>query len=337
MENKMIVVNDAGREIGYLDYSIEMDMDLGDTNDFAFDMKLVSWDKEKMNYGFIIALPDTEYGGMIGDIQSSTGSAKVTLTGETWRGMLAKKIIEPPANEEYKKVSGELNNILRSLLNGQFGNLFFVPQKDTEVSVQNYRFKRYCTLLEGIEDMLSSMEYRLDIQYKQGGAGVPGWVEIQAVPAEDFSEQKEYNQDNRINFIARDYRRGINHLICAGTGEGTDRTVLHLYVQKDGTIGGNKFYKGLDERVALYSYTSQSDAEQLRKDGTKRLQELMNYKEFGMKVSDVDLNIGDIVSGRDFVTGILVQKPVVQKILKIQKGKINVEYILKGDEGTWKS
>ena len=337
MEKKMIVVNDSGRRIGYLDYSIEMDMDLGDTNDFAFEMKLASWDKEKMNYGFIIALPDTEYGGMIGDIQSSTGSAKVTLTGDTWRGMLAKKIIEPPANEEYKKVSGELNSILRSLLEGQFGDLFFVPQTDTGVSVQNYRFNRYCTLLEGIEDMLSSMKYRLDIQYKQGGAGVPGWVEIQAVPAEDFSEQKEYNQDNRINFIARDYRRGINHLICAGTGEGTDRTVLHLYVQKDGTIGGNKFYKGLDERVALYSYTSQSDIEQLRKDGTKRLQELMNYKEFGMKVSDVDLSIGDIVSGRDFVTGILVQKPVVQKILKIQKGKINVEYNLKGDDGIWKS
>ena len=89
--------------------------------------------------------------------------------------------------------------------------------------------------------------------------------------------------------------------------------------------------------MALYSYTSQSDIEQLRKDGTKRLQELMNYKEFGMKVSDVDLSIGDIVSGRDFVTGILVQKPVVQKILKIQKGKINVEYILKGDDGIWKS
>lgn len=331
MEEKMIVANNFGREIGYLDYSIEMDMDLGDTNDFAFEMKLAAWDKEKMNYGFIIALPNTEYGGMVGDIQSSTGSAKVTLTGDTWRGMLEKKIIEPPANQEYKKVSGELNSILKSLMSGQFGDLFLVSQKDTGVSVENYQFRRYCTLLDGIEDMLSSVKYRLDIQYKQGGMGVPGWVEVQAVPIEDFSEQKEYNQDNRINFIARDYRRGINHLICAGTGEGADRTVLHLYVQKDGTIGNNRFYTGLDERVALYSYTSQSDVEQLRKDGIKRLQELMNYKEFGMKVSDVDLSIGDIVSGRDFVTGILVQKPVVQKILKIQKGKIKVEYILKGE------
>ena len=80
--------------------------------------------------------------------------------------------------------------------------------------------------------------------------------------------------------------------------------------------------------MALYSYTSQSDAEKLKEDGTKRLKELMNYKQFDMTVEDVDLNIGDIVSGRDYVTGILVQKPVARKILKLKKGKISIEYKL---------
>ena len=103
-------------------------------------------------------------------------------------------------------------------------------------------------------------------------------------------------------------------------------------MQSDGSVGSTKYYTGLEERVALYSYTSQSDVEQLRKDGTKRLQELMNYKQFEMSVEDVDLEIGDTVSGRDFTTGILVQKPIVQKILKIEKGKIQVEYKLKGDD-----
>ena len=54
----------------------------------------------------------------------------------------------------------------------------------------------------------------------------------------------------------------------------------------------------------------------------------MNYKQFDMTVEDVDLNIGDIVSGRDYVTGILVQKPVARKILKLKKGKISIEYKL---------
>lgn len=326
--DRMIVVNSTGREIGYLDYSINVDMDLGNSNDFEFEMKLASWDRKKMDYGFIIVLPDTEYGGMVGDIQTVTKNAKVVMTGDTWRGMLAKKIIEPPAGQDYKTVSGELNSVINSLIGSQFGSLFFVSSKNTGISVQNYKFDRYCTLLAGIETMLVSVGYRLDIRYRRGGVGIPGWVELQAVPAEDFSGSKEYNQDNRINFTARDYRRGINHLICAGTGEGADRTVIHLYVQKDGSIGSKKYYTGLDERVALYSYTSQSDAEKLKEDGTKRLKELMNYKQFDMTVEDVDLNIGDIVSGRDYVTGILVQKPVVRKILKLKKGKISIEYKL---------
>lgn len=328
----MMMTDANGRDVGTLDYSISLDMDLGDTNDFEFEVDQSIWDSELMGYGCRLYIPETEYGGIIGDIEVVTKSATATVTGDTWRGMLTKKIIEPPSGQDHKTVSGELNTVLKSLIEPEFSGLFVVSQEDTGVEVSNFQFDRFCTLLSGLEDMLASVGYRLDIRYKSGDAGESGWVEIQAVEAENYSETIEYNRDNRINYDARDYRRGINHLICAGTGEGTDRTVLHLYVQSDGSIGSTKYYTGLEERVALYSYTSQSDVEQLRKDGTKRLQELMNYKQFEMSIEDVDLGIGDTVSGRDFTTGILVQKPIVQKILKIEKGKIQVEYKLKGDD-----
>lgn len=329
---RMIIANASGKELGNLDYSIDMDLDLGDTNDFSFDMGYSSWDKEKMDYGFMLYIPGTEYGGIVGDIEVVTKNDFVTITGDTWRGLLDKKIIEPPPGQDHKTVSGELNAITTSLLSGQFDGLIVVPQVSTGVSVSNYAFDRYCTLLAGLEEMYASVGYRLDIQYIQGDSGRPGWVEVRAVPAKDYSDQKEYSSDSRINYTARDYRRGINHLICAGTGEGADRTVLHLYVQADGSIGTSKYYTGLAERTALYSYTSQSDVEQLKKDGTKRLQSLMNYRQFDMSIEDVDLAIGDIVGGRDYNTGILVQKPVVQKILKISKGTISVDYKLKGDD-----
>lgn len=328
----MIIADASGKELGYLDYSIDMDLDLGDTNDFSFDMEYSSWDKTKMNYGYLLYIPRTEYGGIVGDMEVSTKNNLVTITGDTWRGMLEKKIIEPPSGQDHKVVTGELNTVTSALISGMFGGFIIVPQVDTGVSVSSFSFDRYCTLLDGLEDMYSSVGYRLDIKYVQGGPGQPGWVEIQAVPAEDYSENKEYSFDNRINYTARDYRRGINHLICAGTGEGTDRTVLHLYVQADGSIGDTKYYTGLNERTALYSYTSQSDVNQLRKDGEKRLQSLMNYKQFEMDIEDVDLALGDIVGGRDYNTGILVQKPVVQKIMRISRGTISVEYKLKGDD-----
>lgn len=62
------------------------------------------------------------------------------------------------------------------------------------------------------------------------------------------------------------------------------------------------------------------------------MQELANYKEFEMQIEDADLEIGDIVSGRDYTTGILVQKPVVRKILTIVAGQLRVEHKLKGED-----
>lgn len=329
---EIMVADKSGHDVGALDYSVSMDMDLGDTNDFEFNMDLAIWDRKKMDFGFILYIPGTEYGGLVGSVEVSTKQATVTVAGDTWRGMMAKKIIEPPSGQDYLTVSGEPNALLAQLIGDQFGDLFVVSKESTGISVTGFRFDRYCTLLSGLEDMLASVGYRLCIQYNLGETGGSGWVDVKAVPAENYSDTEEYNKDNRINYTAKEYRQGINHLICAGTGEGTDRTVLHLYVQADGSIGDTKYYTGLDERVALYSYTSQSDTEQLKKDGTKRLQELMNSKQFEMVIENVDLEIGDTVAGRDFTTGILVQKPIVRKILKIEKGIMQVEYKLKGDD-----
>ena len=332
MDNRFTIADAGGKELGYLDQNMNIDMDLGDTNDFVFEIPLSAWNRENLDYGYRIYIQDTEYGGIIGDMKVATKTGVVQLSGDTWRGMMAKKIIEPESGEDYRVVSGDLNAVLKSLIEPAFGGLFLVPEIAAGVTVSNYKFDRYCTLLAGIEEMLASKGCRIDIKHRRGDPGIPGWVEVRAVPAEDYSESKEYNQDNRINFTARDYRRGINHLICAGSGEGTDRTVLHLYVDKDGNIGNQQYFKGIDERTALYSYTSQPDSEKLLSDGTKRLKKLMNYKQFEMTVEEVDLSIGDTVSGRDYTTGILVQKPVVQKILKMKSGMINIDYKLKGDD-----
>ena len=181
--------------------------------------------------------------------------------------------------------------------------------------------------------MLAAYGARLRIYYQQGDpGGMNGAVHLCAVPITDWSEELEYSQDGKINFTTRDYRRGVNHLICAGTGEEESRTVIHLYVQEDGSIGDTQYYFGLDERTALYSYTSQSDVDQLREDGAKRLQELMNYTQMEATLDNVDVDVGDIVGGRDRITGMHLTQPVVGKILRIKDRNATIEYKLKGDE-----
>lgn len=180
--------------------------------------------------------------------------------------------------------------------------------------------------------MLAGKQARLKICYKQGTPGLlDSAVLLSAVPITDWSEHLEYSQDGRLTFTTEDYRRGINHLICAGEGEGTERQVLHLYVQGDGSILQDKpYYSGLAEREALYSYTSVEDLEQLKKDGIKQLESLKNYRGMEAHINNVDVDIGDMVGGRDRVTGMSIQQPVVGKILTIKDGEIDVEYKLKG-------
>lgn len=44
----------------------------------------------------MIYIPDTEYGGIIGDMKTITKQNAIKMTGDTWRGMLGKKIIVNP-------------------------------------------------------------------------------------------------------------------------------------------------------------------------------------------------------------------------------------------------
>ena len=325
----MIVANEKGCELGALKNYKEAEFSVGDENDFVITLKSQVVNKDFLWYESQVFIPGTEFGGIVKDITSLTKSKTVRFMGDTWRGMLSKKIISPPSGQDYLTVSGELNEVLRKMLKEHFGDWFVVPEESTEVTV-NYQFNRYVTLLEGLTSLLESVNYKLSIKYIQGAPGEAGYVEVSAAPINNYSEEEEYSQDCNIKMTVRDYRRGINHLICLGEGELKDRIRVDLYIQKDGSIGKTQYYKGLEERTDVYDYSS-ADVAELEEGGEKRLKELADYKEFDMNIEKANLELGDIVSGRDHITGLYVVKPVIQKILKISTGKERIDYKLKGD------
>ena len=325
----MIVANEKGCELGELKNYKEVEFSVGAENDFVITLKSQAVNKEFLWYESQVFIPGTEFGGIVKDIISLTKSKTVKFMGDTWRGMLSKKIISPPSGQDYLTVSGELNEVLRKMLKEHFGDWFVVPEESTEVTV-NYQFNRYVTLLEGLTSLLESVNYKLSIKYIQGAPGEAGYVEVSAAPINNYSEEEEYSQDCNIKMTVRDYRRGINHLICLGEGELKDRIRVDLYIQKDGSIGKTQYYKGLEERTDVYDYSS-ADVAELEEGGEKRLKELADYKEFDMNIEKANLELGDIVSGRDHITGLYVVKPVIQKILKISTGKERIDYKLKGD------
>lgn len=300
--------------------------------DKTFSVKIArcNW-TEDMTFRNLVYVPDTEFGGIIGSVMTSTALDYVELKGYTWRGRMDHKIICPPSGSDYKTVSGELNSVLKSLIEPEFGGLYVVSEEDTGVSVTNYKFDRYCTLLDGINKMLQSKGYRLDIRHKRE-QGVPGYILIKAVPIIDYSREIELSKDSGLNYTMEDVRDGVNHMIVNGKGELQDRNVFHLYVWPDGSIKKTQYYTGLDEIAEVYENTS-TETDELDSQSINKLKELCSKKTFGMDVDKLRLNlsIGDIVGGRDYLTGMYASKPIENIVYSVVNRVESKEYELEGE------
>ena len=320
----LILATSSGQEECVLPY--DMDLDLGGTNDFQLTASYASWD-ERIEIGKKIYIPDTEYGGIIKNISSATNTGNIFLKGYTWRGYLAKRIISPPSGQDYRTVSGELNTIIGTLVNIPG---FVVSTVNTGVSV-NYQFKRYVTLLEGLETMLQTVGYRLGIRYIQTQSG--GYVFVEAVKAGQYGDSVDYSQDSMIDFASTDDQMGVNHLICLGQGELKGRTVIHLYADADGNISQTQSIIGIDEIVEVYD-NSGAEAETLLETGTERLKERQSKKSFDASIKKVEMElfIGDTVTGQDYITGNRITTPITQKIVKRSNGVISYEYKIGGQK-----
>lgn len=327
---EVILADNDGKEIRYIN-PISVDIDLSDTKDFEITINANEYDSS-FAFGNRIFIPSTEYGGVIGAIETNTLENKIILKGYCWRGMLSKHIITPPSGQDYYTVSGELNSIIKNLTS-DLTSVFITSSENTMTTVSDFQFDRYCTLLEGLEKLLKSRNYRLDIKYVQGVEGVGGYVLLSAVPIADYSKDIQFSQDNNINFIFENVQNGVNHLICLGSGELKDRAVIDLYVNNKNKIVTTQYYIGNKEVTEVYDDNNSSGAE-LKENGTEKLKELMNTKSFNMDLStlNVELSIGDVVGGRDYVTGFSLSTPDTNKIYKMENGKVSIDYEIKGEE-----
>ena len=111
-----------------------------------------------------------------------------------------------------------------------------------------------------------------------------------------------------------------------------NRLVIHLYVGQNGEIGQEQYFKGTDEIVEIYD-SSGSERDDLLKNGIKKLEESKNKTEYDMTMEKIEgnMDVGDVVGGRDYLTGANMKKPIGRKIWTISEGKEKIEYKLEGE------
>ena len=319
-----ILATPQGEERGYLARSIDVDMEVGDKNDFKFEIPRKKWDEEIYSMKTRIFIPNTEWGGIIEDVESA--GDKIYARGLTWRGLFDKKIIMPPWGYEHLRLSGDINDILRALINGRVDGLYEVPEVYTgqEITIDI----RYETINEVVERITEITNHKLMIYYYQPPGDAYGKVRCQFIPRRDLSKELEFSHENNVTVKVRDCRLGINHLVALGKGEGINRIVRHFYVQRDGRIGTTQAFYGLEERAAKYDYSS-AEEKDLVKRAPEQLKKMANYKKIEVQVDNLDLDLTDIVSGYDSVTNTTVKKPITSKVLKIKNGEPSINYKVK--------
>ena len=322
--NDIIVAEPDGTELRCMLFS-EYDFEIGDEeNSFLVTCPRAEW--ESVANDSRVYIPGTEYGGLFKRLESDTKNNSVAVGGLTWRGMLQKKIISPPSGQDYATDSGELNAILGARVSAAFPGLFVGSSESTGITV-SYQYHRYTTLYDGLKALLKSVGYKMQIEYDQ----VLRKVVVSAAPIVDYSNEIEYSSDMSADYSMTIDRTGINHLVCLGSGELKNRTVVHLYVDGNGVISQTQTFYGENEIAEVYDYAGAS-RDDLIQSGIDQLKNEINLNEFSINLeSEREVAVGDIVGARDYITGYTVTAPITTKLIKFEDGLIRIEYKLSSD------
>lgn len=261
--------------------------------------------------GSLVYAEGTEWGGRVTRIRTVTSDGAAVFGGRTWHGMLADHVVVPPDGEDFFQVSGEGNSCIRALVDhcGMSGT-FAVSYEDSGIYVPSHSFERFCDAYTGLRKMLAAGGAKLKVRSE-----APKPV-LYAEPVVDWSAVDDIDA-TQVDIDAQVDYCPVNHLVCAGTGEGRNRVVVHLYADSNGEVSRTQTIFGDDEVAELYDYPNAGEAELVEK-GTERLKGYQNPRSGDLVLVDsVDYDVGDIVGRSDPYTGVEVVSSVSKAILRI--------------------
>ena len=298
----------------------DLDLAFGDDeNDFQLTVPV----GVEVERGSLAFFPYTEYGGVIDEkgFSNKDGAPKVTYKGRTWQGVMAKQVVRPNKGQDHLTMTGDVNDIISSLITRQNVSDLFEAQPPCGVST-TYRFYRYIDMYSGIRMMLDSVGMRLDVE-RGDGKVMLGAVQSDVVIDDTIDSQ-------RFKFEAWNNMRPVNHLVCLGGDELAARTVVELYMDGSGNVSRKQTFFGIDNVEEAYDYGNAEDTDRLVEGGTERL------KEYYRQANSCDLSlpegyeyhIGDMVGVMATEVEFDIVATVSKKILSVrgENGIMKVQY-----------
>lgn len=295
-------------------------------NDWEAEIVAEDFDRYGFALGHYLYFAGTEWGGRLEKIIHVSKTHTVKLGGVTWRGMLARRAILPPAGQSHLDLrSSDVNAVMRLLIQ-PFGGLFAAPASDFgELCTRRFRYQN---VLEGICDMLDAYRMRLVLTLDPDSRQVL----LSSAAVTDRSDEIEFSGDYDYSYTSTLGEAMYNHVVALGRGEQENRTVRHVWLLPDGTATTDPNAQGIatgaDERMMVYDYSSCEDEDELVRNAKKQLKEHcpQNRIEISMDSEDIDIPLGDRVGLRDRITGMSDIRTVTSKLLGIASGSMTLRY-----------
>ena len=315
----LIYMDDKKRDIGVMK-NFTLDLAFGeDENNFELSTVI---ENNVCESGFYIYAEGTDYGGIIDQIKVNTSSNSLKYIGRTWHGILGSKILQPDDGQDYLILSGDANQVLAELIQRMnLGDLFVAPDAPSGLTVRNYKMNRYIDGYKGIVKMLQSVNGKLNITFRQG------YATLTAKPLVDYSKNEEFDS-SQISFEIKKNFKPTNHVICLGAGDLAERTVIHLYADKDGNISHTKSFFGMDEVCEVYDCSNAESNEELENGGREVIEKSWNSDSVKINFTNSSsvYDIGDIVGAKENVTGISIVQKIIKKIVTLKNERATISY-----------
>lgn len=323
MELEYIYTDTNYKELGYLAH-FDADVEIGeyDASKNDFELTLSLEDRSPLyTIGSLFYKEDTEIGGAIQRLKINTSDNTITMIGPTFRGLLKKEYVQPPAGSTYLILNGEANACINTLISDRFDGLFVVD--NIGASNINVRYDaRDINLLQALEKALGASNARLCIRHRSDGK-----VHLYAEKINDLSDTLQYDNDYQIGMIVKTESKPYNHILALGKGELLDRLRVNLYLQTDGSWSdSNEVYKGLNRKTYKHEDVNVEDRAELIKNATEKVSEANETDTLEISFDADNAELFDIVGAKENITGISFKEPITQKIIKISDGDTSIFY-----------
>lgn len=316
----LIYTDAKWRDAGIV-HAYELSMEYGPASKNSFELSCPLSERPAIEARSLVYMEGAEFGGIVDAVgvdAKRAGRKRAVYRGRTWHGILAGKVICPDAGQPHYRIRGEANAALLALVHRMgLGDLFTASAANSGITLDHRA--RFADAYTAILDALRASGAKLKIAWDGTRAA------LSAEPIRDWSATDELDTD-RMGFDLTKCYRPINHLVCVGTGELTDRAEVHFYADAEGRVSQTQTLFGADERAAIYDY-SNADADKLAEEGHKKLEELQNEDTCDADATEgYEYDVGDIVGAYEVETGIFVTAPVVAKIATVDRRGARTSY-----------